>query len=83
MLERLLYADMAAKLRRIVTPTLVLELNIARLRGELTRSTPTERFAEYIERLRQPTVRQALRAGNRQQEQQPDQQLQHSRNPSF
>jgi type 2 lantibiotic biosynthesis protein LanM len=59
-LEAMLYADFSTTLERMLTPTLALELNIARLQGKLVGATPEERFAAYIEQLRQPQVAQPL-----------------------
>jgi type 2 lantibiotic biosynthesis protein LanM len=47
-------------MRAIVGRTLILELNVARLRGELAGDTPEERFASYTETLRDPGRARAL-----------------------
>lgn len=50
-LEAMLFAGVRGHLERIVTPTLALELNIARLRGRLHGDTPEERFDYYAKML--------------------------------
>jgi type 2 lantibiotic biosynthesis protein LanM len=40
--------------------TLVLELNVSRLGGELTGNTPTDRFESFVERLSDPTYSRTL-----------------------
>lgn len=59
-LEKMLYAGVRPTLERMVARTLVLELNIARLQGELSGTTPAERFAAYIDQLHHPQTRRAL-----------------------
>src|SRR5262249_48598452 len=51
--EEVLVANLPAHLRRMLTRTLVLELNVARLRGLLPGETPEERFRGFLELLRQ------------------------------
>jgi type 2 lantibiotic biosynthesis protein LanM len=46
-----LSAPLAPQLLMILSRTLILELNIARLEGRLTGNTPEERFESFIERL--------------------------------
>ena len=53
-LEETLHGAVCRVLERILRPTLALELNIARLQGELSGPTPQARFAAYAERLRRP-----------------------------
>lgn len=43
-----------------VTRTMVLELHVARLQGQLEGDTPEERFTSFVRRLRQPDHMQAL-----------------------
>lgn len=50
-LEAMLFDGVRGALERLVTPTLVLELNVARLRGELQGDSPEARFAGYVARL--------------------------------
>ncbi len=50
-LEAMLFAGVRGHLERIVTPTLALELNIARLRDRLHGDTPEERFDYYAKML--------------------------------
>ncbi|HEX7333362.1 MAG TPA: type 2 lanthipeptide synthetase LanM family protein [Pyrinomonadaceae bacterium] len=47
-----LFEQLAIKCAR----TMVLELNVARLQGELVGDTPEERFCDFAERLRKPEV---------------------------
>lgn len=47
-----LFEQLAIKCAR----TMVLELNVARLQGDLVGDTPEERFGDFIERLRKPEV---------------------------
>ena len=61
-LETLLFDGVRGFLERLITPTLVLELNVARLRGELKGDTPEARFADYAGRLADPAYRGALQA---------------------
>jgi type 2 lantibiotic biosynthesis protein LanM len=55
-LETMLYAGARRALEQMLAPTLALELNIARLQGELAGVTPEQRFAAYLERLSRPEV---------------------------
>ncbi|HEY0735246.1 MAG TPA: type 2 lanthipeptide synthetase LanM family protein [Herpetosiphonaceae bacterium] len=48
-----LYAQLPAQLIPMISRTLVLELNVARLQGELRGDTAQERFQSFLERLRQ------------------------------
>src|SRR5437764_478326 len=45
----------------LLSRTLVLELNVARLQGLLAGETPQERFAAFVERLRDPENAEAIR----------------------
>lgn len=58
--DSLLLMNLLTRLSRIVTRTLVLELNVARLEGRLTGDTPEGRFRNFVELLRNPEVRAAL-----------------------
>ncbi len=49
------------RLLPLLSRTLVLELNVARLQGLLAGETPRERFAAFVERLRDPANAEALR----------------------
>jgi type 2 lantibiotic biosynthesis protein LanM len=51
-----MFANLPWQLLRIVQKTMVLELNVARLQGTLTGTTPAERFAAFTERLRHPEI---------------------------
>lgn len=59
-LEGMLYGMVRKSLEEMVTPTLVLEMNIARLRGELVGDTPEERFDDYCAQLSWPERIQPL-----------------------
>ena len=47
----LLFARLSQQLEQQVTKTFVLELNVARLRGELHGETPAQRFQQFVQRL--------------------------------
>lgn len=49
----ILYPGMALKLSSMVSRVMVLELNVARVQGELDGESPPERFRSFIERLEQ------------------------------
>ncbi len=53
---QLVLPQLAVRLLEISSRTLVLELNVARLRGQLTGESPEERFQSYCELLRKPDV---------------------------
>ena len=57
----MLFEGVRRPLERLVTPTLALELNVARLRGELTGDTPEARYADYIAHLASPATVVPLR----------------------
>ena len=59
-IEDVLYANLPGQLLLRLSRTFVLELNVARLEGVLTGSTPEERFQSFVERLRRPGVILAL-----------------------
>ncbi|HEX4962776.1 MAG TPA: type 2 lanthipeptide synthetase LanM family protein [Thermoanaerobaculia bacterium] len=48
------------RLLPVLSRTLVLELNVARLQGLLAGETPEERFASFVERLRDPEAAEAI-----------------------
>jgi type 2 lantibiotic biosynthesis protein LanM len=51
--EEILVGNLPDQLHRMLARTLVLELNVARLRGQLTGETPEERFASFVYLLKQ------------------------------
>lgn len=53
-IEDVVCAHLPLSLLQLASRTLVLELNVARLQGQLTGDTPQARFQSFIERLRQP-----------------------------
>ncbi len=53
-IKNLLLINLPKKLLRIVTKTLVLELNVARLQNQLNGDTPQDRFNSFVDRLSQP-----------------------------
>jgi type 2 lantibiotic biosynthesis protein LanM len=55
-LERLLLGNAARRLLEMLIPTLVLELNVARMAGVLDGETQQQRFESYAARLRQPDL---------------------------
>lgn len=59
-IEPPLFGGLAERLLELCDRTLVLELNVARLRGELEGGTPEERFASFVARLRDPDVALAI-----------------------
>lgn len=50
----MLFGAVRGQLEQIVTPTLALELNVSRLRGELVGSSAAVRYAHFVDRLSQP-----------------------------
>ncbi|MBW4564991.1 MAG: type 2 lantipeptide synthetase LanM family protein [Mojavia pulchra JT2-VF2] len=54
--EALLFANLPEQLLRVLSRTMVLELNVARLRGLLQGDTSQERFQSFLQRLRQPEI---------------------------
>lgn len=58
--EQALYKALAAQLPPLLERTLVLEMHVARLQGLLPGVTPEERFAAFVERLRDPAIALAL-----------------------
>ena len=59
-IEDILLMNLPDPLLMRLSRTMVLELNIARLQGELTGTTPEERFMSFVENLRQPEVSLAI-----------------------
>ncbi len=57
---RLASETLPYRLLPILSRTLVLELHVARLRELLAGDTPEERFASFVERLRDPETRDAI-----------------------
>lgn len=53
---RILCANLALQLLRLIEKTLVLELNVARLEGTLAGTTSSERFADFTQRLKQTDI---------------------------
>ena len=51
--EEMLFATVRRPLERMLSKTLALELNVARLQGTMHGATPQERFASFVEQLRQ------------------------------
>jgi hypothetical protein len=58
--EALLLAHLPAQLTPMLSRTMALELNIARLQGLLVGDTPEERFHSFAQRLRDPATALAL-----------------------
>ena len=59
-IEDQLLAELHSTLRGIFTKTMVLELNVARVQGQLTGDTPEARFWSFVARLHEPIVVRAL-----------------------
>lgn len=59
-IAHLLLADLPEQLCAMMSRTLVLELNVARLEARLDGATPAERFASFSQRLRRPDVGRAI-----------------------
>lgn len=55
-----LFANLPPQLLSIISKTMVLELNAARLEGNLTGATPAERFASFTERVKRPEIAMAI-----------------------
>lgn len=53
-IKKILFTDLPDEMIKMLSRTMTLELNIARLEGELEGSTSEERFQNFLERLRQP-----------------------------
>ncbi|MFN0250290.1 MAG: DUF4135 domain-containing protein [Kofleriaceae bacterium] len=58
--EQSLLANAQRQLLQMLIPTLVLELNVARVQGLLRGDTPEQRFASFVDRLREPDAAVAL-----------------------
>ncbi|HEY0411172.1 MAG TPA: type 2 lanthipeptide synthetase LanM, partial [Candidatus Dormibacteraeota bacterium] len=58
--ERLVSETLGLRLLPLLARTLVLEMHVARLQGLLTGETAGERFAAFVDRLRQPAVAVAI-----------------------
>ncbi len=58
--EQAVTATLMAQLTPLIERTLVLEMHVARLQGVLPGATPEERFATFVERLRDPAMALAL-----------------------
>ncbi|MBW8879539.1 MAG: type 2 lantipeptide synthetase LanM family protein [Acidobacteria bacterium] len=58
--ERLVSETLGLRLLPLLARTLVLEMHVARLQGLLAGETAAERFAAFVERLRQPAVAAAI-----------------------
>jgi len=58
--ERLVTEPLAFRVLALLARTLVLELNVARLQGLLSGDTPEERFASFVERLRDRAAATAI-----------------------
>jgi type 2 lantibiotic biosynthesis protein LanM len=61
-LEDMFFAGVSGLLERMVTPTLALEINVARLRDQLTGATAEERFNHFVLLLSDPEYATALAA---------------------
>jgi type 2 lantibiotic biosynthesis protein LanM len=59
-LAGLLLTELGSRLGHSALRTLLLEMNVARLQGKLTREVPAERFQEYCDGFRRPSTRAAL-----------------------
>lgn len=55
-IETLLFVNLPKRLLSIISRTLVLELNVARLQGQLQGKTPEQRFQTFTQRLRQRDI---------------------------
>ena len=60
LIETVLFANLPEQLCMMLSPTMVLELNVARLQGILPGDTPEERFQSFIERICQRETALAL-----------------------
>jgi class II lanthipeptide synthase len=59
-IEQILFANLPRQLFAMVSRTLVLELNVARLEGLLVGDTPEDRYRSFCERLRLPGIALAI-----------------------
>ncbi len=55
-IQETLFADVPRQLFALLARTMVLELNVARLRGQLEGDTAEDRFRGFLERLRHPEI---------------------------
>ncbi|HET9283677.1 MAG TPA: type 2 lanthipeptide synthetase LanM family protein [Candidatus Angelobacter sp.] len=55
-IEDVLYKELPPRILSVVSRTMVLELNVARMRGQLAGETTAERFNAFIERMQAPQV---------------------------
>ena len=60
LVEGTLLTRLAERLPRIAGRTMILELNVARVQGELNGDTPEQRFESFVQRLSQPEHAHAL-----------------------
>lgn len=58
--EEVLFANLPGQLLAILNPTMVLELNVARLQGLLEGDTAEERFQSFLQRVRQRDIALAI-----------------------
>ncbi|HSS52408.1 MAG TPA: type 2 lanthipeptide synthetase LanM, partial [Thermoanaerobaculia bacterium] len=58
--DRLVSETLGLRLLPLLARTLVLEMHVARLQGELPGDTAAERFAAFVDRLRQPAAAAAI-----------------------
>ncbi len=58
--EEVLFANLPGQLRRILSRTMVLELNVTRLQGLLEGDTAEERFQSFLQRVRQRDIALAI-----------------------
>lgn len=59
-IEEILFTSLATRLLMMLSRTMILELNVARLKEELVGSTPEERFENFLKRLERPEISLAL-----------------------
>jgi|GEM_PF-2457121 len=59
-IEAMLFLQLLPGLLLKTSRTLTLELNVARLQGQLTGETPQQRYRSFIDRLSQPAVARAI-----------------------
>lgn len=59
-LTDVLFAQLPPRLSSMISRTLVLELNVARVQGKLSGATSASRFESFVEQLRQPDAVEAL-----------------------
>jgi len=59
-IDALLFARLPGRLLRMISRTLVLEMNVARVQGQLAGETPEARFENFVERLRDLEIALAI-----------------------